>query len=83
MATTADLRGTMDDDTRPFPIQGGWNKAEHRNERASTIPWWLAEIAYAEYAYRHGNEQSLQRLADRSGFGRDELLELMKGALSE
>ena len=71
------------DDTRPFPIQGGWDKDEHRNQAASQIPWWLAEIAYAEYACRHGSEQSLQRLADRQGFGREEFLELLKGQLTE
>ena len=40
-----------------FPIQGG-----------PSIPWSVAEIAYAEYARRYGRSQSLQRLAERGGF---------------
>ncbi len=43
---------------------------------ASTIPWWLAEIAYASYAKSFGSGQSLERLAER-GFGRDELVGLI------
>lgn len=60
------------DDTRPFPIQG---------DRPSSIPWWLAEEAYKEYLHlygRHGS-QTLERLAERGGFGRKELLELLRG----
>lgn len=72
----------MSDDTRDFPIQGGWDAEERRYTKASRIPWWLAEIAYAEYCYRHGNDQSLEQLAERHGFGRDEFLDLLKEQLS-
>ncbi len=73
-----------DNDARPFPIQG--ETALERDEEGrvfqlspSTIPWWLAEIAYQEYARRFGTDQSLERLAERGGFGRDELLMLLRG----
>ncbi|NBD09258.1 hypothetical protein [Corallococcus silvisoli] len=38
-----------------------------------TIPWSLAERAYAVYARRYGTDQSLARLAERGGFGPGEL----------
>ena len=67
----------MDDsDIRPFPIQrehAGYGKKEE-----STIPWWLAEIAYEWYAEKYGTQQSLKRLAERGGFGRRELISLIR-----
>lgn len=66
----------MLDDTRPFPVMG-----EHRIPRDGgpvarcTIPWWLAEEAYRDYARRYGGGQTLDELAARGGFSRDELLD--------
>lgn len=66
------------DDTRPFPIQQGRHTRDEQGAvfipGASTIPWWLAEIAYDYYSKKFGNSQSLERLAERGGFGRDELV---------
>lgn len=45
---------------------------------ATQIPWWLAEIAYKHYVELYGSQQSLERLAERGGFGRDELLTLLR-----
>jgi len=59
-------------DTRPFPIQ------IERGGDGSTIPWWLAEVAYKSYARCFGRDQSLERLAERGGFGRDELVGLIR-----
>lgn len=59
-------------DTRQFPIQCEYGKAR------SFIPWWLAEIAYENYSARYGTRQSLERLAQRGGFGRDELVALLR-----
>jgi len=42
------------------------------------IPWWIAEEAYKTYSHRNGTGQSLERLAERGGFGREELLELLR-----
>ena len=62
-------------DTSPFPIQGELGRPRLKS---SSIPWWLAEIAYEHYAKLFGKEQSLERLAERGGFGRDELLTLLR-----
>lgn len=73
------------DDNRPFPIQQGYkHDASGAISRPvtlygpSTIPWWLAEIAYKYYSERFGTTQSLERLAERGGFGREELLVLLR-----
>lgn len=71
-----------DPSVRPFPIQAG---QPYRDENTRgmiylhrcTIPWWLAEKAYEGYVARFGNSQSLERLAERGGFGRRELLYLL------
>lgn len=57
----------MEDRNRPFPIQKG-----------GTIPWWLAEIAYKYYNCKAS--QSLERLAERGGFGKLELVWLLQQA---
>jgi len=56
------LLGELPDDERPCPIQD-----DTRRNRA--IPWGLAEILYPAY----GHDQSLERMAERGGFGRKEL----------
>jgi hypothetical protein len=72
------------DDTRPFPIQ---QSNGYRDEtgaivrpKACTVPWWLAEEAYKVYAKKFGDAQSLERIAERGGFGREQLLWLLRGA---
>lgn len=45
-------------DERRFPIQGGL-----------TVSWPAAERAYATYSKLYGTSQSLERLAERGGFG--------------
>lgn len=57
------------DDTRPFPIL-----TEYGDKNRSTIPWWLAEEAYKEYK----DDQPLEMIAQRGGFGRYELLKLLR-----
>jgi hypothetical protein len=58
-----------------FPIQAD---ADARKP-ATVIPWWLAEEAYTQYASMMGTAQTLERLAERGGFGRKELLDLLAG----
>ena len=69
-------------DTKPFPIQAGLSYKDSEGRRVypgnSTIPWWLAEEAYSFYASLYGSGQSLERLAERGGFGRRELLGLLR-----
>lgn len=70
-------------DTRPFPIQDG---TPYRNSSGSLvfpkgcqIPWWLAEVAYKEYQKRYPNDQTIDMIAKRGGFGREELLAFLQG----
>ncbi len=71
------------DENRPFPIQQDTNWDLDRNHRpvvsnqGCTIPWWLAEVAYKEYVNKFGDTQSLERLAERGGFGRSKLVWLL------
>jgi hypothetical protein len=60
---------------KTFPIQDGFIGRKHYPR--SKIPWWLAKAAYKVYAKRHGKDQTLERLAERGGFGREELLDLL------
>lgn len=70
----------MTNDNRPFPIQGEYSNASPWGKVSRcTIPWWLAEEAYKEYSKHYGTSQSLERLAERGGFGRQELINLLKG----
>ncbi len=69
------------DDTRLFPIQaeGLVRKPKPYRPKASMIPWWLAEIAYRRYCEKYGRDmQSLERIAERGGFGRMELVSLLR-----
>lgn len=58
--------------TKPFPIQ-----ADEKYPRC-TVPWWLVEIAYEYYSKQYGTSQSLERLAERGGFGGIELIHLIR-----
>jgi hypothetical protein len=68
------------DDIRPFPIQGDRIKidAGYRYHSPCMIPWWLAENAYQHYVKLFGAGQSLERIAERGGFSRYELLTLLR-----
>lgn len=48
---------------RRFPLLG----------TGRTISWGTAELAYAEYYRKYGGDQSLERLAERGGFGEGEM----------
>ena len=49
-----------------FPIQDGEN-----------IPEWLAEIVYRAYTHKYGDEQSYERMRERGGFGKAEVMWLL------
>ncbi len=57
----------MTDKPKRFPIQGGL-----------TISWVAAEHAYEHYVRFFGTEQSLDRLAERGGFGLFEFVDLYR-----
>lgn len=54
---------------RLFPIQLERGVKPH----PTRIPWSVAEKAYSVYAARYGRDQSLERLAERGGFGPSEM----------
>jgi hypothetical protein len=76
----------ISDTPKGFPIQREDRNLDGQFVRpagtmpATLIPWWLAEIAYEEYVNLFGKDQSLERLAERGGFGRWELLALLAPA---
>ena len=51
---------------RKFPLLGN-------GCRVGSVPWWVAEQAYIVYAGKYGDSQSLKRLAERGGFGIEEM----------
>lgn len=56
----------MSDEPR-FPILG----------EEITVSWSLAEDAYEAYVAEFGHRQSLERIAERGGFSRKELVHLL------
>lgn len=76
-------------DVTQVPIQGEFDReAWAANKgmdlaqlKGCTIPKWLSEIAYTEYVKHGGKGQSLNRLNERGGFSRTELLMLLRDAL--
>lgn len=44
-----------------------------------SVPWSVAERAWVAYAQRYGTEQSVERLAERGGFGWSEMDDLFPG----
>ena len=57
-------------DERTFPIQRGERGVKPHPTR---IPWHVADLAYSVYSARFGTSQSLERLAERGGFGPEEM----------
>lgn len=54
---------------KTFPIQSKRGAAPH----PTRISWETAELAYSVYASEYGRGQSLERLAERGGFGPGEM----------
>lgn len=50
---------------REFPLQSD----RHSKPGPISIPWLIAEQAWAHYSARCGRDQSVERLAERGGFG--------------
>lgn len=59
---------------KTFPIQ---SPIHVRGMGQLTIPWHIAEEAYKEYILQGGRGQSLERLAERGGFGWEEIIHLL------
>ena len=71
----ADAEGGVID--RRFPIQGRWKPGG--GDPYGDVPWAVAELAYAAYSARYGRDQSLERLAERGGFGHEEMDQFAPG----
>lgn len=56
---------------KQFPIQGDYKDRVERPP--GTVPWSIAEQAYSVYSSKYGRGQSLERLAERGGFGHGEM----------
>ena len=56
---------TESSDVRWFPVIVDRTARPMGNK----IPWRLAEIVYEGYSRRYGTDQSLERIAERGGFG--------------
>ncbi len=77
---------TDKDDNRRAPVQGFGNfylpedhLARKPNAKpAGTIAWSEHEEAWRVYAKRYGTSQSAERIAERSGFSYDELLDFLE-----
>lgn len=66
---------------KTFPIQRDDkydHMGRHKDIPGIQIPWEVAEVAYRAYSRKYGTMQSLERLAERGGFGRDELFMLLE-----
>lgn len=60
--------------SRPFPIQRTIGvRGMPPDPHPTSIPWSVAEKAYGVYSDRYGRDQSLERLAERGGFGAEEM----------
>ncbi len=62
-----------------FPIQGEHIHGFRANREAGHVPWAVAKAAYDVYSRLYGKDQSLERLAERGGFGWSELVWLLRG----
>lgn len=59
---------------RRAPVQGDHGK---RRRASGTVTWAEHEEAYTAYAAQYGTRQSAERLAERAGFGYQEMTELL------
>jgi len=41
------------------------------------IPEWLAKLVYQGYVNRYGDQQSYERMRERGGFGKEEVIWLL------
>jgi len=63
-----------------FPIMASYAKGVTADPPL-WIPWPMAELAYDVYSSRFGTSQTLERLAERGGFGAGEMDALLPGWL--
>src|SRR5688572_15470657 len=72
--TSAKGREIVENETKMFPILRTYGRnAEGIKPHPVRIPWSVAELAYSGYSAQHGTSQTLERLAERGGFGASEM----------
>jgi hypothetical protein len=64
-------------DERMFPIIPDRSKMPKTRPHPTSIPWWLADLAYSVYSRKNGTWQSLETIASRGGFGATEMDQLV------
>ncbi len=75
-ANTPTLQPRAEDaDTRRFPIQS----TPREVSPCRSVPWVMAEKAWGTYRARYGEGQTLERMAERGGFGWREFAYLYAG----
>lgn len=57
--------------SKKFPIQPDYD------EKFREVDWEIAEKAYKAYKAQYGSSQSLEIIAERGGFGAEELVTLL------
>jgi hypothetical protein len=72
-ASCRDAFGRTTVNDKLFPIQSQRGAKPH----PLRIPWSVAELAYSVYSGLYGRDQSLERLAERGGFGPGEMDEFL------
>lgn len=63
--------------TKRCPIIGDYDR--RKSEPYGSVPWDIAVIAHKAYVAKYGNIQSLERIAERGGFGYEEMDEFCPG----
>lgn len=64
---------------RRFPIQGCYETTQrpvpeaHTGHIPGTVPWSIGVAAWERYAQDFGEAQSAERIAERGGFGHEEM----------
>lgn len=63
---------------KPFPVRGAELAGTGAKIPPSTVPWWLAQIAYGQLRTVYaGDPKTLEQIAKDGGFGAMELLDLL------
>lgn len=61
------------DDARWAPVQGETESRLGPARPRGVVAWWEHELSWQDYARRYGTQQSAERIAERGGFGFNEL----------
>lgn len=58
-----------------MPINENWEYLKNNQDKPKRyLKWEIAEKVYEQYCRLYGDDQSLKRIAERGGFGVDEII---------